>query len=62
MLYKDHCKHEGKKFYIYQIIFVERVSDYCLLPNVQLFSYIMGTRSYIWRDDNDIFFVHDQHA
>jgi len=35
------------------------VSDYCLTPNVQFFSYIMARTSY---HVDDISFVLDQHA
>jgi hypothetical protein len=38
------------------------VSDYCLTPNEQLFSYIMARTSYIQCNDGDARFVLDQHA
>jgi hypothetical protein len=38
------------------------VSDWCLMPSGQLFSYIMARTSYMkWKDD-DVCFVLDQHA
>jgi len=38
------------------------VSDCCLTPNEQLFSYIMDRTSYMWQDVNDVLFVLDQQA
>jgi len=38
------------------------VSDYCLMPNEQLFSYILARTSYIQWNDGDVRFVLDQHA
>jgi putative hemolysin len=38
------------------------VSDYCLAPNEEYFSYIMARTSYIRLDYNDVGFVLDQHA
>jgi hypothetical protein len=38
------------------------VSDYCLTPNEQFFSYIMARKSYIQWDDDDVRSVLDQHA
>jgi hypothetical protein len=38
------------------------VSDYCLTPNEQFFSYIMARTSYIQWNDDDARFVLDQHA
>ena len=38
------------------------MSDCCLMPNEQLFSYIKARTSYIQWNDGDVFFVLDQHA
>jgi hypothetical protein len=38
-----------------------RVSDYCLTPNEQFFSYIMASTIYI-RWNVDLYFVIDHHA
>jgi midasin (ATPase involved in ribosome maturation) len=40
----------------------EWVSDCCLMPNEQFFSYIFERTSYIQWDDNDVYFVLDQHV
>ena len=39
-----------------------KVSDCCLMPNNQFFSHIMAKTSYIRWDDNDVFFVPNQHV
>jgi hypothetical protein len=38
------------------------VSDCCLTPTQQFFSYLMGRRCYIRWDDNNVHFVLDQDA
>jgi len=38
------------------------VSDCCLTPTEQFFSYIIKRTSYIRSDDNDVWFLIDQHA
>jgi hypothetical protein len=51
------------KLYLFKLN-SEWVSDFCLTPNEQFFSYIMARTSYIqWNDDDDdVQFVLDQHA
>jgi hypothetical protein len=40
-----------------------RVSDCCLMPNEQFYSYIMARTSYIqWNDDDYAYFVLAQHT
>jgi hypothetical protein len=41
-------------------LFIEWVSDYCLSPNEQMFSYIMARTSYIQWNDGEFRFVLDQ--
>ena len=38
------------------------VSDCCLAPNEQFYSYIMARTSYIQWNDGDVGFVLDQHS
>jgi hypothetical protein len=58
------AKTDKKKFHfdIQKITYI-LISNCCLMPNEQFFSYILASISYIQgNNDDDVHFVLDQHA
>jgi hypothetical protein len=62
MSYTVQNKYWGSFILTPLITFNLGMSDYCLTPNEQFFSYTMARTNYIQWDDDDIHFVLDEHA